>query len=85
MLNGRIADVAGLRAALRAAEDILGAKPDDASWADVEDELRGLGFEPGWGRTLARIRDTLQLFSDILEAPESNTFGRFLSRVPMIF
>ena len=46
---------------------------------------RASGFEPGWGRTAARMRETLGLLSDILEAPEPGNLERFLSRIPMIF
>ncbi|MDE2088382.1 MAG: sucrose synthase [Gammaproteobacteria bacterium] len=85
MLNGRIKDVAELRRALRRAEDYLKTQSDDAQWADVGRALQYLGFEPGWGRTVARIRDTLNLLSDILEAPEPAALERFLGRIPMIF
>jgi len=85
MLNDRITDVAGLRRALRRAEDHLATQPQDAEWRDVGHTLQALGFEPGWGRTAARMRDTLQLLSDILEAPDPHNVERFLGRIPMIF
>ncbi len=85
MLNERIADVPALRRALRRAEDFLAAQPQDAGWEAVGHVLEGLGFEPGWGRTVARMRETLGMLSDILEAPEPGTLERFLGRIPMIF
>ena len=85
MLNGEITGVSGLRTAIREAEEVLSSQPDDASWAEVEDDLGSLGFEPGWGRNVRRIRETLQLLSDILEAPDPLAIEAFLSRVPMIF
>nr|WP_123399390.1 sucrose synthase [Inmirania thermothiophila] len=85
MLNGRIHDVAGLRRAVRRAEELLASHRDDAGWDEVGHALQFLGFEPGWGRTVARMRETLGLLSDILEAPEPATLERFLGRVPMIF
>ncbi|MFA9462012.1 sucrose synthase [Thiohalorhabdus methylotrophus] len=85
MLNGGIQTVDELRAALRSAEQRLAREDQSAGWAQVEHYLWDLGFEPGWGRDVARIRDTLHLLSDILEAPEPATLERFLGRIPMIF
>jgi len=85
MLNDSVKDLAELRASLRRAEDYLAAADPQAGWAEVGRRLRELGFEPGWGRDVARMRDTLHLLSDILEAPEPGTLERFLGRIPMIF
>ena len=85
MLNDRITDVAGMRRALRRAEEYLAGQPQDAEWDTVRHSMQTLGFEPGWGRTVERMRDTLHLLSDILEAPDPNNVERFLGRIPMIF
>ncbi len=85
MLNDRIGNVAELRKALRQADDYLDTQANDADWDSVGQSLQGFGFEPGWGRLVDRIRDTLLLLSDILEAPEPGNFEKFLSRIPMIF
>ena len=85
MLNDGIADVQGLRNALRRAERLLKGHPKETPWEKVRHELRSLGFEPGWGHDVARIRDTMRLLLDILEAPSPQSLERFLGRVPMIF
>ncbi len=85
MLNQRISSVKVLRQALRRAEEYLAEQPQEASWTQVEGVLQPIGFEPGWGRTIARMRDTMQLLADILEAPDPVTLERFLGRIPMIF
>ncbi len=85
MLNGLIRDVPQLRQALRRAEDYLSTQPPDAGWDRVGPTLHSLGFEPGWGRDAERMREMLNLLTDILEAPEPGTLERFLGRVPMIF
>ncbi len=85
MLNDRTQDVAGLRTALRHAEDYLARQPQDAEWGAVGHRLQNIGFEPGWGRTVVQMRGFLQLLSDILEAPEPSNLERFLGRIPMIF
>lgn len=85
MLNGTIQDVTQLRAALRSADHVLAAHQPGDGWEAVGGELMALGFEPGWGKDVARMRDMLWLLSDILEAPEPSTVERFLRRIPMIF
>ncbi|MBI5040214.1 MAG: sucrose synthase [Gammaproteobacteria bacterium] len=85
MLNGRITEVTELRRALRRVDEYLALQPLDADWGTVGQMLQYLGFEPGWGATAERMRDTLGLLSDILEAPEPVSLERFLGRMPMIF
>jgi sucrose synthase len=85
MLNDRVKDVRGLRGALRDADGLLAGQPDEATWEQVGHPLRSLGLEPGWGDTAARMRETLHMLLDILEAPDPGTLERFLGRIPMIF
>lgn len=85
MLNGSITDVAELREALRQADRQLGRLDADTPWPELAHDLRHLGFEPGWGATAARVRDTMQLLLDILQAPSPRNLEDFLGRVPMIF
>ena len=85
MLNDRITTVPDLRLALRHAEEYLSLKDDDAEWDRVGHRMQTLGFEPGWGRHVVRMRDTLHLLSDILEAPDPQNLELLLSRIPMIF
>jgi len=86
MLNPVIASVDKLRAALRSADRLLAEVPSpETPWSDVAHRLHALGFEPGWGRDVARIRETMQLLQDMLEAPSPGTMEHLLARVPMIF
>ena len=85
MLNDRIDSVSELRKRLRQAEDFLATRDSAEGWAEVGHTLQSLGFETGWGATVARIRDTMSLLTDILEAPDPGNLERFLSRIPMIF
>ncbi len=85
MINGYIDDVPRLRQALRSAEDLLKRRDQDKSWEMIAHELRLLGFEPGWGNSVARVRESMRLLLDILEAPSPGALEHFLGRVPMIF
>ena len=85
MLNEGIQDAAELRNALRQADARLRKEPGDTPWDAVSQELHRLGFEPGWGCDVARVRDTMRLLLDILEAPSPRNLETFLGRLPMIF
>lgn len=85
MINDRIDDVAALRQGLRRANDALAAHDPATPWTAVAGVLQAMGFEPGWGRTVSRVQETMHLLSDILEAPEPGTLERFLGRIPMVF
>jgi len=83
MLNGTLQDIEELREALDKATALLEGHAEES--ADLNRELRRLGFEPGWGRTPERIRETMELLLDILEAPSPRNLENFLARMPMIY
>lgn len=83
MLNGTLRDVDELRDALDKATSLLEGHSEESD--ELSRELRRLGFEPGWGRTPERIRETMDLLLDILEAPSPGNLERLLARMPMIF
>ena len=85
MLNNTFSDVNDLRAALRQADKLLRALPEDYVWEQIYPELRGLGFEPGWGNNRETVRECMRLLLDILEAPSPGNVEKFLGRIPMIF
>ena len=85
MVNAHVDSISALRQGLRKSEQFLSGQPQDATWDAVAHTLTTYGFEPGWGRTVARMRETFSLLVDILEAPDPADIERFLSRVPMIF
>ncbi|SIT69140.1 sucrose synthase [Ectothiorhodosinus mongolicus] len=85
MLNDRIADVDSLRKAIREAIRVLRKSPAETPWKAHAHRLQDLGFEVGWGGDASRAIDTLQLLSELLEAPSPDTLERFLARIPMIF
>jgi sucrose synthase len=90
MVNEGIQTLDELRQSLRQALDLLengdenGREAETDGWALHGPELRKLGFEPGWGRSHRRMLETLELLSEILEAPSPGNLESFLARMPMI-
>jgi sucrose synthase len=85
LLNGSIEDVIELRRVVREAVDYLSRQDPASTWEEHALELRGLGLELGWGRSVERIIETMGLLLDLLEAPSPAALETFLGRLPMIF
>jgi len=85
MLDPENNDAGSVRRALRTALKILSHHRADAPFSTVAQELRGAGFDPGWGNTVGRVRESMELLQDLLEAPEPATLAEFLARIPMVF
>jgi sucrose synthase len=85
MLNNAIGDASAFEGKLRRAIALLEKKDGNLSWAEVEVELRELGFAPGWGDNVKRVLESMNLVLDIFEAADAQTLERFLARVPMLF
>lgn len=54
------------------------------SHAEIFPLLRRNGFEPGWGDTAGRVRETMHLLRELFLAPDSQSLEQFISRIPMI-
>jgi sucrose synthase len=85
MLSENINSIDELRKALRRAIYFLNRRNPEESNHDVERFLKTLGFEAGWGNSVSKIKNTMELLVDLLEAPEPQLLEEFLSRIPMIF
>ena len=85
MINNAIQNVGELRNAIRIGIDYLENRAPELEWHDLEHDLRGMGFEPGWGRSITGIMDTMKMLADLLEAPDHQNLEEFLNRIPMIF
>ena len=85
MLNQDVENTKQLRNGLRDALRLLRDKDDAVEWGELANDLLDLGFEPGWGKHAGRVRDTMGLLLDILEAPSPSILEVFLGRIPMIF
>ncbi|CAI7736196.1 unnamed protein product [Closterium sp. NIES-53] len=85
MLSQQIETRDQLKRALTRAEDLLGSYDDETPVGHVAERLRDLGLELGWGNTVGRISETVNLLLDIFQAPDADTLEKFLGRLPMIF
>lgn len=63
--------------------DWLGTRNPKAPYRSVQSAMRRAGFEPGWGNTVGRILETMQLFIDLINEPTDSGLEEFISRVPM--
>ncbi len=61
----------------------LKSKNSDAPCSSVESRMEIAGFEVGWGNTVGRIIETMQLLVDLINEPTDTLLEQFISRVPM--
>ncbi|NOQ47416.1 MAG: sucrose synthase [Desulfobulbaceae bacterium] len=85
MINSRITSVIELRGALMQGMEYLDRQQSGLKWHTLEHDLRAMGFEAGWGRSMVGIQKTMSLLADLLEAPDHQNLEKFLGRIPMIF
>jgi len=60
-------------------------RPPNEPYEKFHFELQKLGFEPGWGNTASRVRETLELLNRLIVTPEPAILEAFVSRIPAIF
>ena len=61
----------------------LEGEPSEAPYSSVEARLKKSGFEVGWGNTVERIQETMQILLALVGEPTDELLERFISRVPM--
>lgn len=47
--------------------------------------LKEWGFVKGWGNTAERVKETIRMLSEVLEAPDPVKLESFFSRLPNMF
>ncbi|MCL6433894.1 MAG: sucrose synthase [Leptolyngbyaceae cyanobacterium HOT.MB2.61] len=85
LINERIQSQQQLSDQIKAALQLLGDRPGDASYESFRFDLQNLGFEPGWGNTAHRVRETLEMLDQLIDSPDHQALESFISRIPMIF
>jgi sucrose synthase len=85
LINAQIESGIELAKQVKLALKFLGEVEADLPYAKVQHDLQALGFEAGWGDTVGRTRETMELLNHLLENPEPAILDAFVSRVPAIF
>lgn len=85
LINDRIGNQRQLSQQVKAALDFLESYPSEEPYSNLRFELQSLGFEPGWGNTASRMRESLELLDGLIDAPDHQSLEAFLSRIPMLF
>ncbi len=85
MINDKIHSSEQLIEQVKRALEVLSDRPADQPYEAFRIPLQELGFEPGWGNTTARVRETLELLNHLVLNPESAVLEAFMARIPAIF
>jgi sucrose synthase len=85
LINDRIKSGVELAAQVKQALQFLADYAPDHPYEKVHLDLQALGFEPGWGNTVGRICETLELLNRLLQDPEPAILAAFVARVPAVF
>lgn len=85
LINDQIKSGVELSQQVKQALKFLSEHAAEQSYAKVHSEMQALGFEPGWGNTVARACEMLELLDRLIEDPESAILAAFVARVPAVF
>ncbi len=85
LINDRIASGEQLESKIKEAIAIVSARSPEDSYQSLRAELEEIGFEPGWGNTAARVRETLELLDQLIHAPQPAILEAFVARFPAVF
>ncbi|MGB3614321.1 MAG: sucrose synthase, partial [Elainellaceae cyanobacterium] len=85
LINERINSQQKLSEQVKQAISFVGGLPADEPFNRFRFDFQDLGFEPGWGNTAGRVRETLDLLDQMLDSPDHQALEAFISRIPMIF
>ncbi len=85
LINERIQSKSQLSEKVKRVIDLLEKYPDRTSYENFRFELRSFGFEPGWGNTAVRTRETLELLNHLIDSADHEILEKFMSRIPLIF
>ncbi|KAE8713355.1 Sucrose synthase 5 [Hibiscus syriacus] len=85
MINETLNTATKLQMALIVAEVSLSDLPKDTPYQSLELRFKEWGFERGWGDTVERVQETIQLLSEVLQAPDPLNLEKFFSKLPIMF
>ncbi|KAG2322495.1 hypothetical protein Bca52824_015708 [Brassica carinata] len=85
MINEDINTVAKLQKSLMLAVNVVSTYPKHTPCETFAQRLKEMGFEKGWGNTSERVKETMVMLSEVLEAPDSVKLDLLFSRLPTVF
>ncbi|NEP13985.1 MAG: sucrose synthase [Symploca sp. SIO2C1] len=85
LINERIKSQQQLSEQVKQALEFVGDRPVEEPYQEFRFKLQEMGFEPGWGNTASRVKETLEMLDELIDSPDSQGLEKFLSRIPMIF
>lgn len=85
LINDRIQSQQQLSNQVKKALAFVSRLPGDEPFNRFRFELQAMGFEPGWGNTATRVRDTLDMLDHLIDSPDHQVLEAFISRIPMVF
>lgn len=85
LINDRLASGTALAEQVKTAIKLLGDRPAAEPYEKFRFELQELGFEPGWGNTVSRVKETLELLDRLIAMPEPALLEAFVTRIPAVF
>ncbi len=85
LVNERIHSTTELSQQIKLALTFVGKRPADEPYEKFRFEFQNLGFEPGWGNTAGRVRETLELLDRLIDSPDHAVLETFISHIPLIF
>ncbi len=85
LINNNIQTEPQLSEQVKKAIGFVSDRPTDEPYEEFRFQLQMMGFEPGWGNTASRVRETLEILDELIDSPDPQTLEAFISRIPMIF
>lgn len=85
LINERIQSQQQLSERIKTVLSMLHDRSDQEPFEQFRFELQNSGFEPGWGNTAQRVRETLEMLDQLIDSPDHQVLESFISRIPMIF
>ncbi|KAL0801725.1 hypothetical protein Bca101_056901 [Brassica carinata] len=85
MINEDLNTVSKLQRSLMLAVNVISTYPKHTPYETFSQRLKEMGFEKGWGNTSERVKETMVMLSEVLEAPDSVKLDLLFSRLPTVF
>jgi sucrose synthase len=85
LINERIRSTTELSKQIKQALKFVSERPTDEPYTEFRSKLHVLGFEPGWGNTAGRVRETLELLDRLIDSPDHAVLEAFISHIPLVF